>query len=421
MGSHADLSNPTADFAYVVKFSRSDSSQSGCMVAFRGPDNTANNRETTRHELADWEVKVCDGCKVFLGYKRIWQQLKPGVIEKLNSLGCKSGDHVYLTGHSLGAGVATLAMYSLRGEEDFDVQLSYNFESPKVGNPAFAHSFSRLFGRSASLFRITHGNDAIPRFPSVDGYTHVGFQVWYPGDSPGVYTICGNSSTDQTCGNDGVEDSELCPLAKSDCRSESCKEMCKFPPVGGPHCQSPLAPARNFCSFAGDSSKFLQEYFKRSCIWGRAALTLDSCFTKSAMWSPLDMDLLRYPFSIETTITNCQARCQQISGCAHFSYSVVDGACHVTNSGASQLAGSIGYIAGPRQCARSDIESKYLRFSITEIGNAGSTITAGFAVATALVAAVVFGRRCHQCRFSAEDALMGTRRQGAYGPVRIVQ
>jgi len=157
-----DLGAPEADFAAVARFTALSSSSSlptrGCVVAFRGTDNEANNVENSRQRLENWESSkdqvcqgcpVCQGCRVFSGYQTIWRELRPGVLQELRGLGCARGDPVVVTGHNLGAGLATLAMYSLRSQDAYDVRPSYNFESPRVGNLAFAESFHRLFGPPA--------------------------------------------------------------------------------------------------------------------------------------------------------------------------------------------------------------------------------------------------------------------------------
>jgi len=321
-----------------------------------------------------------------------------------------------------------LAMFSLKRKYGYDVQPSYNFESPRIGDAMFASFFKEIFGKAVPLFRITHANDALPRFPQDGGYTHVGFQVWYPGQDTSTYTVCADFESDPLCGNDGLSASSLCPLAKSDCTDDRCTAECEFPPMGGPHCRNPLAPASNFCSFAGDTIEHHQELFEQSCVWGKAALTDDTCFSKDVAWSPLDLDLLSYPCVELPNVEACQERCSRIIGCEHFSYSPADGGCHVTGSEATPVKGSVGFIAGPKVCNQPAPESKFLRLGNTEIDGGrrsllpGSTAAfSGLAILMVAAAASLFlasGRRLQRQRTCAnEEMLRDSRAQAAYGPV----
>jgi len=77
---------------------------------------------------------------------------------------------VVLTGHSLGAALATLASFDFKvAEPDKEVHC-YTFGSPKVGNRKFVDAYNR---RVPDTFRFVNGSDLIPRLPPM-GYDHVG-------------------------------------------------------------------------------------------------------------------------------------------------------------------------------------------------------------------------------------------------------
>ncbi len=90
----------------------------------------------------------------------------------------RGDDHshaLWITGHSLGAALATLATAKLLWEEQRVVQGLYLFGSPRVGDNVFATAFDRRFG--AQTFRFVNNNDVVTRLPiptRLFPYRHVG-------------------------------------------------------------------------------------------------------------------------------------------------------------------------------------------------------------------------------------------------------
>ena len=93
--------------------------------------------------------------------------------------------NVYITGHSLGAALATLfftylknSPLSYKGRLDKDVSIDLTtFGSPRVGDKAFAKALE-------NTFRVVNGNDIITKVPSVMFYhcgkcVHVGSNFSY--------------------------------------------------------------------------------------------------------------------------------------------------------------------------------------------------------------------------------------------------
>lgn len=84
------------------------------------------------------------------------------------------------TGHSLGAGLATLATAFFL-EENIPVMALYTFGSPRVGNAMFAASFNAHFKRH---YRIVNNNDIVTRLPprAYRGYKHCGDFTYFMED-----------------------------------------------------------------------------------------------------------------------------------------------------------------------------------------------------------------------------------------------
>merc|ERR1712136_230424 len=90
-------------------------------------------------------------------------------------------------GHSMGAAVAHLAMYTLH-QLGFHITEAYTFESPRVGNQAYVDAFEDLFLDRIPMYRL--------------GYVHVRQEVFYNETTSGVefHKICDDASQeDVTC------------------------------------------------------------------------------------------------------------------------------------------------------------------------------------------------------------------------------
>jgi len=88
----------------------------------------------------------------------------------------KEGRTVTLTGHSLGAALATLAMSRL---DDYEAEL-FTFGSPRVGSRDFKTVFNFKFDK---VYRFRNHNDIVTRHPmSFWNYRHVGLWFYFDGD-----------------------------------------------------------------------------------------------------------------------------------------------------------------------------------------------------------------------------------------------
>jgi len=150
------------------------------IVAFRGSEiwkkkDTADLNEVfsdLKTDINIWLTAWEQGGKVHRGFKKaleeIWCDLFSH-IGKLNEKGCK----IWMTGHSLGAALATLSA----GRFDA-VQGVYTFGSPRVGNEAFKENFD------TKIYRFVNNSDIVPRVPPPGKYDHVGLLKFI--DSKGI-------------------------------------------------------------------------------------------------------------------------------------------------------------------------------------------------------------------------------------------
>ena len=148
------------------------------IVAFRGSEIWEKNgkfdlRKVIADFLADVDIRLTDwqqSGKVHRGFKEAldeaWPDLLPH-IRKLQGKGCK----IWITGHSLGAALATLCAGRYG-----TVQGVYTFGSPRVGNEVFKENFD------LKLYRFVNNEDIVPRVPPQGVYVHVGELKFIDGD-----------------------------------------------------------------------------------------------------------------------------------------------------------------------------------------------------------------------------------------------
>src|SRR5579885_3652074 len=90
---------------------------------------------------------------------QVWSQVQADV---------EKGIPIYVTGHSLGAGVAALVSMALAVEWE-SVPWPGLFGCPRVGDPTFAKAFNQLL---PNCVRVVHDMDLVPRIPR--------FWLWHP-------------------------------------------------------------------------------------------------------------------------------------------------------------------------------------------------------------------------------------------------
>lgn len=117
----------------------------------------------------------CSSCKVHKGFYKAEQKVISYVTSSVKSLRQKFPSYsVVVTGHSLGAAMATLTAVDLQHSGVSGIRL-FNFGSPRVGNDQFAvWTSSYITSRS----RVTHYKDMVPHVPMHERFKHISGE-WY--------------------------------------------------------------------------------------------------------------------------------------------------------------------------------------------------------------------------------------------------
>jgi triacylglycerol lipase len=100
----------------------------------------------------------------------VWEAVKNHLSQIQNSGGART---LWLTGHSLGAAIATLAAERIAADGDFEVRGLYTFGSPRVGDGGFKNRLTES-GLAARTFRFVNNSDIISKVPPGILYTHIG-------------------------------------------------------------------------------------------------------------------------------------------------------------------------------------------------------------------------------------------------------
>lgn len=139
------------------------------IISVRGTDGLVD-------AMTDINVDLVGGVggKVHEGFNTSAARLWRTVWNHISHRGTRS---VFLTGHSLGAGIATILTARLVQEKDEPVNGLYTFGQPRTGDRKFAKNFNNSF---ENAFRFVNNNDVVTRTPFRSmGYSHVGNLIYF--------------------------------------------------------------------------------------------------------------------------------------------------------------------------------------------------------------------------------------------------
>jgi triacylglycerol lipase len=139
------------------------------IVSVRGTDGLAD-------AMTDINVDLVDGVggRVHDGFNTSAARLWKSVWQAVKNRGSRS---LFITGHSLGAGIATILTARLVQQKDEPVNGLYVFGMPRAGDRKFAKNFNGSF---ENAFRFVNNNDIVTRTPFRSmGYSHIGRLIYF--------------------------------------------------------------------------------------------------------------------------------------------------------------------------------------------------------------------------------------------------
>lgn len=143
---------------------------------FRGPSTIVSFRGTEPDSIEDWVSDLKAWKEDFHGGEAHggFVDAYDSVADQVRDIAARSIDEsksVLITGHSLGGGIANLAMLDLT-KTGHSARRCYTFGSPRVLGWGLAQvAKNELNGR---MFRVVNRNDIVPRIPTMVRFQHVG-------------------------------------------------------------------------------------------------------------------------------------------------------------------------------------------------------------------------------------------------------
>ncbi len=107
---------------------------------------------------------VANGGKTETGFTAVYDSIRQAIMQKVTSLAAAgSYTTLYITGHSLGGALSTLAAPDLAAHTSFNHPIVYTFAGPRAGDPTFASVYNNAI---ATSWRVVNTNDEVPKLPN---------------------------------------------------------------------------------------------------------------------------------------------------------------------------------------------------------------------------------------------------------------
>jgi hypothetical protein len=150
------------------------------VVAFSGSGNTIRNWVTDFTSIqVPYNLPGCVSCWIHSGFDLGWSEHRAAILDAIiQALATHLNFSLIITGHSIRAGVATLAGAEL-SSMNFSAD-AYAFSSPRVRNDIFTKFVTALSPQLGKNYRMTHENDPVPQLPPAwIGYQHTSPEYWF--------------------------------------------------------------------------------------------------------------------------------------------------------------------------------------------------------------------------------------------------
>lgn len=117
--------------------------------------------------------------KVHSGFWKAYNDVKSQIYASIST---HNVTDLFITGHSLGGAMATIASLDLLEDPPQPLNIfTITYGAPRVGNREYSALFSQFV---KNHYRVTHAKDFVVHLPQLFlGYYHTGHEVYYPDDT----------------------------------------------------------------------------------------------------------------------------------------------------------------------------------------------------------------------------------------------
>lgn len=169
-------------------------SQSTIYVAFRGSESIANWISNLDAVLTSYPL--CLNCNVHAGFYAAEKNVISGILAEVKRLkGLYPTYKIVVTGHSLGAALATLTVMDIDAAGLGPVQL-FNYGSPRVFDGVGSAYVS---GKLSVHSRVTHHKDIVVHCPTSVRMVHINAEWYEPDNTVPVYLNACTGYEDPKC------------------------------------------------------------------------------------------------------------------------------------------------------------------------------------------------------------------------------
>ena len=178
---------------------------------------------------------VSDGGMTEQGFTRVYDSIHAQIVQTVNAV-AQNGTftQLYITGHSLGAALALLAVPELIDQTPFKQPIMYSFAGPFTGNDRFVELYESLI---ATSWRVVNTNDVVPKLPTSPVVIVSPPAIFFYESVNTEYPITfGNPVTDPLDIKDIEDDHSLCNYYNTLCAQTTDPATCKAMADGADGC-----------------------------------------------------------------------------------------------------------------------------------------------------------------------------------------
>ena len=150
------------------------------VLAFRYTNTALNVWQDVLYPLQVEDDNTCKGCKVQKVYNNMWNTIRDNVTSDLRAIQAQTKHNtLYITGISLGGGLAGISFIDIRVEHIFTNLQVTTFGAPRVGNKNWAAFFDSVTNNKSLRYIVK--DDPITVLPScltlLCNYKQTGIQI----------------------------------------------------------------------------------------------------------------------------------------------------------------------------------------------------------------------------------------------------